>query len=157
MKTNQIIAVLVLLIVFSGASFFAGTKYQQKKLTAGFNRQTINNDSGLGQGMGRGVANNTNTDTAKNRGQTPGFRQTIGEIISLDDTSITIKMADSSSKIVLISDSTSVNQSVTASKADLKVGLQVAVMGDQNTDGSVTGQNIEINPHVATITPSVNQ
>ena len=157
MKTNQIIAILVLLIVFSGASFFAGTKYQQKKLTAGFNRQTINNDSGLGQGMGRGAANNTNTDIAKNRGQTPGFRQTVGEIISLDDTSITVKMADGSSKIVLISDSTTVNQSVAASRADLKVGLQVAVMGDQNTDGSVTCQNIEINPHIATVIPVSQQ
>jgi len=161
MKTNQIITVLVLLVVFSGASFFAGTKYQQKKVTSGFNTQQVANGTGLGQGMGRGLNNdntNTNTtDTAKNRGQTPGFRQTVGEIISLDDSSITVKMTDGSSKIVLISDSTSVNQSITASKDDLKVGLQVAVMGDQNTDGSVTGQSIEINPHIVTMTPPAQQ
>ncbi|MDD4938069.1 MAG: hypothetical protein PHX34_03595 [Candidatus Shapirobacteria bacterium] len=158
MKTNQIIAVLVLLVVFSGASFFAGTKYQQKKLTAGFSQQMAgSNRLNTGRGAGNNTNTNTNIDTAKNRGQTPGFRQTVGEIISLDDTSITVKMVDGSSKIVLISDSTSVNQSVTASKADLKIGLQVAVMGDQNTDGSVTGQSIEINPHIATVTPIAQQ
>jgi len=155
MKTNHIVSVLVLLVVFSTASFFVGTKYQQNKITTGFNQRMANDGSGMGQGMGR---NNTNdTDTVKNRGQVAGFRQTVGEIISLDAKSITVKMADGSSKIVLISDSTTVNQSVTASKNDLKVGLSVAVRGDQNTDGSVTSSNIEINPHVATITPAIKQ
>ncbi|NCB26825.1 MAG: hypothetical protein EOM62_15350 [Bacteroidia bacterium] len=70
---------------------------------------------------------------------------------------MTVKLADGSSRIVLFSDSTTVNQSVAASKNDLKVGLNVAVRGDQNSDGSVTSTNIEINPHVATITPTVKQ
>lgn len=158
MKTNQIVTTVVLLAVFSTASFFAGTKYQQNKVTTNFgNQRMLNDGSGLGQGMGRGIGNNTDTDTVKNRGQVAGFRQTVGEIISLDAKSITIKMADGSSKIVLISDSTTVNQSVAATKNDLKVGLNVAVRGDQNTDGSVTSSNIEINPHVATITPTVKQ
>lgn len=155
MKTNHIVSVLVLLVVFSTASFFVGTKYQQNKITTGFNQRMANDGSGMGQGMGRN--NTNNTDTVKNRGQTPGFRQTVGEIISLDDKSITVKMIDGSSKIVLISDSTTVNQSVTASKNDLKVGISVAVRGDQNTDGSVSSSNIEINPHIATITPTVKQ
>jgi len=159
MKTNQIITVLVLLVVFSGASFFAGTKYQQKKSIITSNQQMVDRGTGLGQDTGRGTGKNTNTNTGtvKNQGQTSGFRQTVGEIISLDDTSMTVKMADGSSKIVLISDSTSVNQSTTASRDDLEVGLQVAVMGDQNTDGSVTCQNIEINPHIATGTPAAQQ
>lgn len=158
MKTNQIVISAVLLVVFSTASFFAGTKYQQNKITTGFNNQRMaNSGEGFGQGMGRGMGNNTNTDGAKNRGQTPGFRQTIGEIISLDSKSMTVKLTDGSSRIVLISDSTTVNQSVAATKNDLKVGISVAVRGDQNTDGSVTSTNIEINPHVATITPTVKQ
>lgn len=157
MKTNQIISIAVLLIVVGVASFYGGTKYQQRKTTVGFNQRMAYDGSGLGQGMGRGLNNDTNTDTVKNRGQTAGFRQTVGEIISLDDKSITVKMADGSSKIVLISDSTVVNQSVAASKTDLKVGLQVVIRGDQNTDGSVTSTNIEINPHFITVTPTVKQ
>lgn len=158
MKTNQIVVVTVLLVIFSTASFFAGTKYQQSKITTNFgNQKMLNDGSGLGQGIGRGMGNNTDTDTVKNRGQIAGFRQTIGEIISLDEKSITVKMADGSSKIILISDSTIINQSVAATKNDLKVGLQVAIRGNQNTDGSVSSSDIEINPHIATITPVVKQ
>ena len=150
MKINQIISILVLLIIVGAGAFWGGTKYQQKKITSQFSQRAGLNDT-FGQGMGRGI----NNDIAKNRGQTPGFRQTIGEIISVDDKSMTVKLVDGSSKIVLFSDSTVVNQSVEASKNDLKIGIKVAVMGDQNTDGSVTSKNIEINPHVATISPTV--
>ena len=150
MKANNIIVIVVLLAIVGAGAFWGGTKYQQKKITSQFSQRVGLNDAS-GQGMGRGI----NNDIAKNRGQTPGFRQTIGEIISVDDKSMTVKLVDGSSKIVLFSDSTVVNQSVEASKNDLKIGIKVAVMGDQNTDGSVTSKNIEINPHVATISPTV--
>jgi len=148
-KQMHIITMVVLLIVIGAGSFFVGTKYQQRKSVSNFRQQITG-----GQGQGR---NAQNTDLARNRGQVPGFRQTIGEIISVDDKSITVKMTDGSSKIVLISDSTTINQSTTAAKTDLKVGINVAVNGDQNTDGSVSGRNIEINPRVATLTPAVKQ
>lgn len=157
MKANNIIAIIVLLLVVSGAAFFGGTKYQQRKTVSQFSQRMGLND-GSGQGMGRNTGNNiTSGDVAKNRGQTPGFRQTVGEIISVDDKSITVKLADGSSKIVLFSDSTTINKAIEASKSDLKVGTNVAVNGNTNTDGSVTSNNIEINPHVATITPVVKQ
>ena len=154
---------VVLLIVVAIASFFGGTRYQQRKSISGFNRQDAAFE-GRGQGMGQGMGQGTNrgmgqgaADTTKNRGQTPGFRQTVGEIISADDKSVTVKLADGSSKIILISESTTINQSTAAAKTDLKVGTKVAVNGDTNTDGSVTSKNIEINPHIATITPAVKK
>lgn len=154
MKTNQIIAIFVLLLVVGGAAFFGGTKYQQRKNISGFNRQNTG-IQGRGQGMGQGPGQDGNV--AKNRGQVAGFRQTIGEIINIDDKSITVKLADGSSKIVLLSDSLTVSQATSAAKTDLKVGVKIAVSGDQNTDGSIIGRNIEINPRVATITPTVKQ
>lgn len=149
---------VVLLIVITIASFFVGTKYQQKKSILGFNRQNTALQ-GRGQNMGQGVGRGTGaagTGTG-NRGQVAGFRQTIGEIISADDKSITVKLADGSSKIILISDSTIINQSTTAAKTDLQVGAKVAVNGDQTTDGSITGKTIEINPHIATVTPAAKK
>jgi hypothetical protein len=143
MKTNQIIATVILLIVFSATSFFVGTKYQQKKTVSRFTQQIGTNRA----------ANNGQ----QNRGQTAGFRQTIGDIISTDDKSITVKMTDGSSKIVLISDTTSINQSTVAAKTDLKVGAKVAVLGDQNTDGSITGRTINLNPTVPNISPAVKK
>lgn len=157
---------VVLLIVIAVTSFFAGTKYQQRKSISGFNRQNPVMQ-GRGQGMGQDMAQNDTAqgvgrgtgaaDTTKNRGQVAGFRQTVGEIISADDESITVKLADGSSKIILISDSTIINQSTTAAKTDLQVGTKVAVNGDQTNDGSITGKTIEINPHIATITPAVKK
>lgn len=156
-KQKHIIMMVALLVIIGISAFFGGTKYQQRKSMKGFNRQDFA-VQGRGQGMGQGMGQGTGaSDATKNRGQTPGFRQTVGEIISADDKSITVKLADGSSKIILISDSTTINQSTAAAKTDLKVGTKVAVMGDQTTDGSVTGRNIEINPHVATVTPAVKQ
>ena len=158
MKPNQIISITVLVLLVSFTSFFAGTKYQQKKTISNFSQQVSNREGqNIGRGNGQGMGRENNVDTTKTRGQMPGFRQTIGEIISADDKSITVKLTDGSSKIILISDSTTVNQSSPAAKSDLKVGIKVAVMGDSNTDGSVTSRNIEINPHITTVTPTAKQ
>jgi len=124
MKNSIIIAILVAIIVGGGA-FFGGMKYQQSKQPA-FTRQ-----SGM-QGVRTGA----------NRA---GFRPVNGEIISSDDKSITVKLQDGSSKIVLISDKTEINKAAEATKDDLKTGEKVAVFGQENSDGSVTAQNIQIN------------
>jgi len=128
MKNNLIISVLLLIIVGAG-TFFGGMKYQQSKRSV-FNRQL----GGL-QGQRTGVGSNRT-----------GFRPVNGEIIGSDDKSITVKLQDGSSKIVLLSDKTEINKAATATKEDLKTGEKVAVFGTENSDGSVTAQNIQLNP-----------
>jgi hypothetical protein len=76
---------------------------------------------------------------------------TIGQVITKDATSVTVKMPDGSTKIVLISDSTVVSKTVTGTLADVAVGTNVAVSGPANADGSVTAANIQLRP--ATTTP----
>jgi hypothetical protein len=75
-----------------------------------------------------------------------GFRLVNGEIIAADEKSITVKLQDSSSKIVIVSENTQINKAEQASKNDLKIGEKVAVFGQENYDGSVTAQNIQTNP-----------
>lgn len=128
MKNIYIIPVL-LIIIFSGLSFFAGTKYQQSKLPNFANRDF--RQPMVGAGANR---------------QRSGGGQIMGEIISQDDKSVTVKLADGSSKIILLSSTTSINKASQASSADLKVGEKIAVFGTTNTDGSVTAQNIQLNP-----------
>lgn len=125
MNKNLIIVGIVAAIVFGAGGFFAGMKYQQSKVPARF--------SGF-QGTRNGNSNGNN------------FRPVNGQIISADDKSITVKLSDGSSKIVLISDQTQINQATSATKGDLKTGITVAVIGQQNSDGSVTAQNIQLNP-----------
>ena len=131
MKNTTIITVL-LLIVVSGGAFFAGMKYQQSKQPA-FTRQFA------GQQGAR-------TGQGQFQGNRAGFRPVNGEIIASDDKSITVKLQDGSSKIVLLSDKTVINKAAQATKNDLKKGEKVAVFGQENSDGSVTAQNIQLNP-----------
>jgi hypothetical protein len=128
MKKNIIITIVVAIVVGAGA-FFGGMKYQQGKTASQF-RQFAGGR--LGQGT-RG-------------GNAQGFRPVNGDIISADNNSITVKMSDGSSKIVILTDNTAISQSSSAGKLDLKVGEKVAVFGTANSDGSVTAQNVQINP-----------
>ena len=75
-----------------------------------------------------------------------GFRPVNGEIIAADEKSITVKLQDGSSKIVIVSETTQINKAEQATKQDLRVGEKVAVFGQENSDGSLTTQNIQINP-----------
>ena len=126
MKNTIIITVLVL-ILGSAGGFFVGMKYQQSKVPSG----RLGN---FRQGQG---------------GQfqpRQGGRPVNGEIISADDKSITVKMQDGSSKIILVSDQTSINKAGEGTKDDLKVGAKAAVFGQENSDGTLTAQNIQLNP-----------
>ncbi len=72
------------------------------------------------------------------------MRAVRGEIVSADDKSVTVKLMDGSSKIVLFGQATTFGKSAVATKADLKTGETVMVFGKDNTDGSVTAQAVQI-------------
>ncbi len=122
MKKYWIITIVLLLVVGGGA-FFGGMKYQQ------------------GKRPNFGAANRGQFQGARS-----GFRPVSGEIVSTDSNSITVKLQDNSSKIVLFNDKTQINKASQATKDDLKTGDKVAVFGQANPDGSVTAQNIQLNP-----------
>src|SRR3989304_495087 len=124
MKTNTVILIAVLAVVAGlGGGFFGGMKYRELK-----SRQILGQFAGRRQGVGM-------------TGQ--GFRPVDGEILSVDDKGITVKLQDGSSKIILLTDSTTINKSDIASKSDLKVGDKIAAFGTQNSDGSITAQNVQ--------------
>ena len=130
MNNNTIVAIVVTVVV-GATAFFAGMKYQQSQRQANFQR--------LG----------TNGTLGNFRGQNPegtNFQPMNGEIITRDDKSITVKLQDGSSKIILISDSTTINKAEAGTKEDLKEGEKVLVIGQTNSDGSVTAQSIQLNP-----------
>ncbi len=139
MKNNNLIVGTVI-ISLSGLSFFGGIKYQQSKSPAtGFNRGQFP------QGGNR---------TGGTNGINRVGGQIIGEIISADDKSITVKLTDGGSKIILIGSNTSIIKSTQTTSADLVIGTKVGVFGQTNTDGSVTAQNIQLNPQVRQASPS---
>lgn len=78
------------------------------------------------------------------RGNAQGMAPIRGAILSADDTSVTVKMQDGSSKIVILSGTTTINKASEGSKTDLKTGEAITAFGTANADGSVTAQNISI-------------
>ena|SRR3989338_2842753 len=139
------IYVLIIAVLVGAAGFFGGMKYSQSTRTNSRQNFTGQFSRGNGQFQGSRQFNS---------------RPVSGEIITFDDKSITVKMPDNQSKIVLLNDTTQINQASQASKTDLKVGTQVAVFGSENSDGSMTAQNIQLNPQLGrfiNITPGQNQ
>ncbi len=128
---NNLLILAVVGVVIGIAAFFGGMKYDQTKIAG--TRQVA---------QGQGGANRGNLQGRFGR----GVRPVAGEIINSDDKSITVKMQDGSTRIVLLSSTTAISQAEPASKSDLKTGQRVAVFGMENSDGSVTAQNIQLNP-----------
>jgi hypothetical protein len=67
----------------------------------------------------------------------------MGEMIKKDDESITVKL-ETGSRIIFYSPKTEVNKMVSASTDELETGTRVSVRGNQNEDGSVTAEQIQI-------------
>jgi len=139
MKMSIVVMVVIALIVGAGG-FFAGMKYQESRRPLG----RLGNFQGTRNGQFQ-----------QRFGQ--GFRPVNGEILSTDSSSITVKLQDGSSKIVLVSDTTSINKASEGTKDDLKVGERVTVFGQENSDGSVTAQTIQLGQIFRGATPSSGQ
>ena len=126
---NKNVLIVILAVVIGGGAFFAGMKYQQNRIGQTFGRFGNQQGDHMGQ-FQQGVQ---------------GFRPVNGEIISADDKSITVKLADGSSKIVLLTDTAVINKSEPASKTDLTVGekgyVESGISGKYDLFGEIYNPN----------------
>lgn len=136
MKNNNLIMTIIIAVAVGIAGFFGGMIYQQNKTQKIATQQGITNVRGFARGQNAGRFG------VLNRGMNGAF----GEIVTIDANTLTIKMQDGSSKIVNLADTTTISKTDAASKTDLKTGEQVAIMGTTNSDGSITAQNVQLNP-----------
>ncbi|MFA5076112.1 MAG: hypothetical protein WC480_01705 [Patescibacteria group bacterium] len=139
MKKIIPIFIVILLIVGAGA-FYGGLKYGQSQKSAGRGFAMTGN---FGPGGQQGP-NGMNLSKNQNGG---GFAN--GEIIAKDDKSITVKLNDGGSKIILYSAGTSVGKTIDGNAADLGVGQTIMANGKTNSDGSITATSIQIRPAAA--------
>jgi hypothetical protein len=130
-KSNQknLGIMIVAAVIIAAGSFYGGMVY------AGANIKAANSLRGGAGFPGRGTSSG-------NRGA--GF--VTGAIIKSDATTITVQGRDGSSKIIYMSNATTVGKTVAGSKADLAVGDNVMVNGKANADGSVVADNVAIRP-----------
>lgn len=131
--TNLIIVGVLALLIGGGGGFYGGMQYEKGKQPT---RATFRNGNFLG-------GFNVN---GRIRGAGAFGGVVRGEVTSVNGTTMTVKLADGSSKIVILGGSTTVGKTTTGTTADVAVGQTVAATGTTNGDGSVTATTIEINP-----------
>jgi hypothetical protein len=138
---NPLILAVIALVIGVAAGFFGGLKYQSGKAPAGFTRGQFTAGDGRSSGFGGNGIN----------------RPIYGSIVSADAGSITVKLQDGSSKIAILSSTTQINKAAQGTASDLQPGQTVSVIGQTNSDGSVTAQNIQLNPRIPNTTPRAGQ
>lgn len=128
------IYVLVITVLVGALTFYGGIQFQKSRLSSGRNGGIMFQQGQRGMG-GAGV-------------RRMGNGAVIGEILGMDETSLTIKLVDGSSRIVLFTDKTTLSKTAPINRSELKVGERVSAFGSSNPDGSVTAQNIQLNPQI---------
>ncbi len=132
---KKILPIILVAIIVGGGVFFAGYKIGQNS-NSFFGRMNGVPDF-IGSGNGQGLQGGSGFG-ARNGGMVSG------EILSKDDSSITIKLRDGGSKIVFYSESTAVNKTIDGVISDLEIGKSVIVSGTTNDDGSVSAKTIQL-------------
>lgn len=126
-------------VVIAVGSFYAGVSYQASK--------TPTTPSQFTRGRFNG-----NNSVARPNGQ--AFFH--GEILSLTDGQLTLKLEDNSSKLIFIGERTQYLKSDLGSINDLSQGSSITVIGSANNDGSITAQTIQIGNFSFPNRPSTN-
>ncbi|MCL6471373.1 MAG: hypothetical protein K6T91_00965 [Firmicutes bacterium] len=143
MNAKIVATIVAVAMVFGGGGFYGGMAYQKAQTPA------FGTSDGRWPGMmgragadGQGGAGGNANGNRRFFGQ--GGRPVSGEIISQDDKSITVKLADGSTKIVMLSDKTEISKASTGNRSDLKKGERVFAAGTENSDGSITANIVSI-------------
>lgn len=139
MKNSKYILPAGLLLIGLIAGFGGGYSFK------GYEAQKALNSFRNGSGSFNGQRMTANGIGQRNGN---GYMGVDGEIISLDDKSVTIKLSDGSSKTILLSDKTSYSNFQEAKKENLKNGIKIMVSGKTNSDGSITADRVQLNPVV---------
>ncbi|EKD43752.1 MAG: hypothetical protein ACD_72C00134G0002 [uncultured bacterium] len=137
---KQLPQIIVGVLVIGLVAFYAGMKYGQSKSVV-----TVGNTFGQGQQRGGGQFGG-GTGIRMGGGNRSGAGFANGEVASVDEKSLTVKMRDGSSKIIILSTTTQILRSTTGTLADVLLGSSVTITGGLNSDGSMTAQTIQMRP-----------
>jgi hypothetical protein len=139
-KSTQVIVSIVIAVVFFGAGWSIKGSSSSSPTTG------ASTMAGLYSGAG-------GTRSFAGRSGGAGNGLVAGKIVSVDPTSISVSLPNSTSTtattgstVVLYSTGTSILKSVIGSAADLTVGDSVTVQGSANSDGSMSATSIQIKP-----------
>ncbi len=147
---KKIIPIILAVLIIGGGAFFGGIKYSESKRPNSANFQNFRNLTPEQIQQRAGQAGSAGTRFGN------GQNVATGEIISKDDSTITLKLSDGGSKIIFYSDSTQISKTIEATTNDLQVGETLMVNGQANDDGSLTAQTIQLRPNLPNLNPNQN-
>jgi hypothetical protein len=138
-KSTLVIWAIVIAVVFFGAGWGIS--------------KSMSSSSATSATATRGTYTGTFSGAAGTRARTSGGGLVAGTIVSVNPTSISVALPNSTSTtattgstVVLYSTGTSILKSIIGSSADLSVGETVTVQGTANSDGSMSATSIQIRP-----------
>jgi len=131
-KKTKIIGSLVIIII---VSFLFGMYY-------GKSSRKFSPNNSFGERVGQSNMMN------KVGGQRNGNNFINGEILSLAENSLTIKLMEGGSKIIFFSTSTEVQKMETANLSELTAGKQISITGTTNSNGSIIAKSIQIRTEI---------
>ena len=143
---NKTIIIAGIAVIIAGVGGFFGGKYYQASQTTNRLAQFAGRQAGQGSTFYRRFGQ------GDQRGQSMNIVR--GQVINTDMNSITLKLSDGSTKIIVVGTSANIYQSTKGTLSDLKTGDILNVFGTANSDGSVTAQDIQINPIMQRLMPS---
>ncbi len=125
--TSKLTAIVIIVaVVFAGAGFYGGIMYQKSK-TPSFALRTAGGAGFAGRRTGANGASFLN-----------------GQVMSINGSTMTVKLMNGGSQIVILAPSTAYRKAVDGAASDLSVGNNVIVTGSANSDGSITAQGVQI-------------
>lgn len=126
---------ILVAIIVGGGAFYGGMRYARATAVPA-------RSGGLAGNRQGGFGGN-----AQARGGNGAFGgAAMGEVVSKDANSFTLKLRDGGSKVVFYNASTTIGSMTQGSANDIKEGAYVTVGGPANQDGSVTAQSVQIRP-----------
>lgn len=145
-KSKAIVSSIVIALVCFGLGFLSSGLIKSKIPAQGFNQSAMGGGAGgFGQGgqMGQRAAGQAGSRTGR-----MGAGLINGTLLKKDATSMTVKMRDGSSKIVLVTSSTKALKMADTTLDQFTEGSEVMINGTPNSDGSLTAQTVQVRPEM---------
>lgn len=128
---------LLATVAIAGASFWGGMTYQKTRTQSNL-RNFVGNRTDGNRVM---LRNGNGTQLPAGMG---GRGMVSGEVSKIEDMTLTVKLPDGSSKIVILSNETKYLTSTPGSKDLLKEGTKVKIEGSNSNEGITTANQVQI-------------
>jgi hypothetical protein len=140
---NIVAAVVLTSIIVGGGGFYGGTLYA-KSMTRNSGSASSQNFRNLSPEQRQGFLQQVGGSGVRQGSRAGGM--VAGEVLKKDTTSITVKLRDGGSKIILFSDATEIEKMEKGSIAEIQAQQYVVIAGEQNSDGIISAKSIQVRP-----------